>query len=73
MVKKIIILLLIIAFLIPSQPVKVYAQEGSLLKGIICLSLGIWGLSEKPKSRYVKWSSGYLLAVGTVNLLTVKF
>jgi len=79
MIKKLIIGFLIVALLLPCKfayteaEIPIGRNVNISVPAIICLTLGIWGLSEKPKSRYVKWSSGYLLAVGTVNLLTVKF
>ena len=72
MIKKVIVLLLIISLLTSFQPKKIYAR-GNLIGGIVCLSFGIWGLNEESKTNYIKWSAGYLLAVGTFNILTIKF
>lgn len=78
--RRLIIGFLIVALFLPcgfvygdGVEIPVGEHVGISVPAIICLSLGIWGLSEKPKSRYVKWSCGYLLAVGTVNLITIRF
>lgn len=46
-------------------------KQGSLLAGILGISMGIWGL--KQDTTYGNWSGAIFLISGTINILSIEF